>query len=150
MSKNDRKTQMRSNIKWHRQKRLQRIEYTDDTYSKSKTESVSNDIEKSHLNYNIEPTIEVINPEPSVTVIKKLSEQLIEEINNYGSSDESDGEMFDYSEKVTIQLSDELIEEMQYSDNDNGISFEDSDDYNISAGTVDWNEAFQIPNESDG
>ncbi|CAI6355368.1 unnamed protein product [Macrosiphum euphorbiae] len=128
MSTNDRKTKMRSNIKWHRQKRLQRIEYTDDTYSKSKTESVSNDIEKSHLNYNIEPTIEVINPEPSVTVIKKLSEQLIEEINNY----------------------DELIEEMQYSDNDNGISFEDSDDYNISAGTVDWNEAFQIPNESDG
>lgn len=119
MSINDRRTQMRLNIKWHRQKRLQRIECTDDTHLKSKIKSVSNDIEKSHLNYNTKPKIQVINPEPSVTVIKKLSDELIEEIEYYGSDDSY------------------------------GITFEDSDDDNISVGTNDWNEAFQIHNESD-
>jgi len=44
--------------------------YIDDTYLKSIIESGSNDIEKSHLNPNIKPNIEVINPEPSVIVIK--------------------------------------------------------------------------------
>jgi len=57
MSINDRRTQMRLNIKWHRQKRLQRIECTDDTHLKSKIKSVSNDIEKSNLNHNVKPII---------------------------------------------------------------------------------------------
>ena len=56
----------------------------------------------------------------SVTVKKKLSDQLIEDLKIHDSSDDS-----------------------------NGGSFENQDDANISFGTKNWNEAFQIHNESE-
>ncbi|XP_050062134.1 uncharacterized protein LOC114122077 [Aphis gossypii] len=52
---NDSKIQMRLNIQRHRQKLLQCLENSNDTFLKPKIKSVSNNLEKFTLNHNVEP-----------------------------------------------------------------------------------------------
>ncbi|XP_022168924.1 uncharacterized protein LOC111032776 [Myzus persicae] len=109
-------TQIRLNMKLHRQKLLKFLEGTNDTFIKPKIELVSKCVEKSHL----EPKIEIIDPEPSKVDLKKHSDQLLEETQNYDSSDDID---------------EEIIE---------GLGDDD-----ISVRSVDCNEDFTIHNNSD-
>jgi len=76
---NDSKMQLRLNIKQHRQKLLQYLENTNDTVLMPKIKLVSNDIEKSNLNYNVKPKIASITTAQAPKILPTIK------ITSYGN-----------------------------------------------------------------
>ncbi|XP_003243147.1 uncharacterized protein LOC100571318 [Acyrthosiphon pisum] len=144
---NDSKIQMRLNIKRHRQKLLQYLENTNDTVLKPKIKLISNDIEKSNLNHNVNrktrSSITVKQLQPNVKVKTKeepLSnfELKLEPLPNIKIKD------LEPSSDSIKKLREQLIKEELY----DGLSSEENGDNSsdISVGTT---EHFQLHNEND-
>ncbi|KAL4152673.1 hypothetical protein QTP88_000506 [Uroleucon formosanum] len=155
---NDSKIQMRLNIKRHRQKLLQCLENTNDTFLKPKIKLISNDLEKFNLNHNVKrktrSSIPVNQLQPNVRVNKQY-----EPLSNVELKLEpSPNIKIKKSEPPSVtlkKLKEQLIEEQCYSSSSDEIelcyssSSEENDD-NISVGNnEDWNEHFQTHNEND-
>lgn len=78
---NEKKNQMRQNIKQHRQKLLQLLEDSDDTILKPKIKLISKSIEKSNLNHHAKPIIassaKLLNQKTTSTVGEKQIKPVI-------------------------------------------------------------------------
>ncbi|XP_026819843.1 uncharacterized protein LOC113558550 isoform X2 [Rhopalosiphum maidis] len=164
---NDSKIQMRLNIQRHRQKLLQYLQNSNDTFLKPKIKLVSNSLERINSNHKIKPKIarstELLNRKLEPTKNRNHKTRSTDTLNQLQPNIKvnvqaelplsnielkqksiSNNEIIDPPEPIIKKLKEQLIEELYNSSSES----EDIDD-NISVGSnEDWSEIFQTDNKS--